>query len=205
MWKGTAESWVDLHPADAYMSNAKAASGSQQVGWVALGSWADLHAGLWTGSADSWVDLNPGGSSWSYAEDVSDGQQVGAARFDGRFHAGMWSGTAESWVDLHPQGSTESVAFGIAGGRQVGVADGHAAIWNGTAESFFDLHDLLGPEYSTSVAQSIDVAGDDVWVAGSAYRGEIRHAVLWHYTVPEPTSLVVFAGIFGMAMVRRRR
>jgi T5SS/PEP-CTERM-associated repeat protein len=193
LWTGTAESWVDLNPAGAYESAANAASGGQQVGWANLGDYPrfDGHAGFWTGSAESWVDLHPAGSSWSYAEDVSDGQQVGAAWFGEGFHAGLWSGTAESWVDLNPPGSTESIAYGIAGARQAGVADGHAAIWSGTAESFFDLHDLLGPEYSASEARSIDVSGDDIWVAGTAYQGDIRHAVLWHYTIPEPASIVL--------------
>jgi hypothetical protein len=213
LWKGTAESWVDLNPAGALTSRANATSGGQQAGYAYFGRWneeADQHAGYWSGSAGSWVDLHPAGSSYSYAADVSDGQQVGAARFGGRLHAGTWSGTAASWVDLNPPDSTESIAYGVADGYQVGYVtladDRRASIWSGTAESFFDLHDLLGPEYSASEARSIDVSGDEIWVAGTAYRGDIGEAVLWHYTIPEPSCIALaLVGVCCMALCRRRQ
>jgi hypothetical protein len=110
-------------------------------------------------------------------------------------------------VDLNPPGSAYVIAYGMAGARQVGVVDGHAAIWSGTAGSIFDLHDLRRPEYySASEARSIVVSGDDVWVAGTAYRGEIPHAVLWHYTVPEPSCIAnALVGASCMAWRQRRK
>jgi hypothetical protein len=152
LWNGTAESWVDLHPAGALSSGASGIGDGQVVGEV------DSRAGLWTWTGESWgwVDLHPFDPAWtrSGASGVSDGQQVGFVERDGRFvdpynlcpynicvgHASLWGGTPESRVDLHPSGWTVSStdaawpmplgytgsrAYAVSGGQQVGFVEKH--------------------------------------------------------------------------------
>jgi hypothetical protein len=148
LWSGTAESWVDLHPAGASGSVAYGISGSQQVGNTYF---SDIeHASLWSGTAESWVDLNPVGAMSSYASGVAGYRQVGWAKFDdGNSHASLWMGTAVSWVDLHvllPEGvyvRSEAFAIDISGDEiwVVGRASNdtithntHAMLWHYTAD-----------------------------------------------------------------------
>lgn len=210
LWNGTAESWVDLHPPYSPInpvyyrgSAALDVSDGQQVGyaWVA-GEVEYPHASLWSGTKESFVDLHPGsgpGSSRAYG--VSGGQQVG---YVGN-HAGLWSGTAQSWVDLHPDGSMGSLALDIDGAFQVGVVDQHAALWSGTADSWVDLHAFLTADYSVSSALGIEVSGSDIWIAGSARYAptDLDQAVMWHGTVPEPSSLLAVGGMFALTVIRR--
>ena len=208
LWSGTAESWVDLNPAGSIESCAYGVSGGQQVGE------ADGHAGLWSGCKGSWVDLNPLRATRSVAQGISGGQQVGYAAF-GHYpydttHAILWSGSAQRWVDLNPAGAAQSWAYGISGGQQAGYATigdfNHAGLWNGTAKSWVDLHALLPVGvYSRSYANSIDVSGGEIWVAGSAD----NNAMLWHYTpdapVPEPSSLIALGALVTPLLTFRRR
>jgi hypothetical protein len=57
LWSGTAVSFVDLHPAGALSSWARATDGSRQVGGVQFPGLTG-HAALWSGTAESFVDLN---------------------------------------------------------------------------------------------------------------------------------------------------
>jgi hypothetical protein len=130
---------------------------------------------LWTGGADIVVDLHPSGFTHSFAYGVSGGQQVGAAIAGGENHALLWTGSADSAVDLHPDGFTFSGAIGVSGGQQVGlggVTDRgpvHALLWTGSADSVVDLHTtFLPPEFTMSVARSIDTDGNIVGDATDA-------------------------------------
>src|SRR6516164_4460025 len=70
LWRGSAGSLVDLHPAGYNGSIAYAADGNVQAGsaWTSgIGS----HATIWSGSASSVVDLNPPGTTGSEAYAVS--------------------------------------------------------------------------------------------------------------------------------------
>jgi len=141
LWRGTADSAVDLHPISGYSaSTAYGVNGPQQVGAGWVGSLT--HALLWSGTAQSAVDLHPKGFRESVAVAVAGGWQVGRGiGDDGSTHALLWNGTADSVVDLHvfvPAGFRNSEASGIdASGNIIGTAyqyslyDGnaHAILW----------------------------------------------------------------------------
>ena len=61
IWSGTADSWLDLHPASAVSSEAHCMSGDWQIGYVSIevapGERRD-HASIWRSTAESWVDLH---------------------------------------------------------------------------------------------------------------------------------------------------
>jgi len=113
----------------------------------------------------------------------------------------LWHYTAEAgWTvaNLDPAGATQSYAYGVSGGRQVGVAKisyyYHAGLWSGTAGSWVDLHALLpAGVYHWSEANSIDVSGGEIWVAGDAY------------PVPEPSSLIALGALLTPLLAFRRR
>ncbi|MBE7504367.1 MAG: tandem-95 repeat protein [Verrucomicrobiales bacterium] len=54
-WSGTADSWVDLHPAEAWESWAVATTGRHQAGSATV---TRTHAGIWEGTGASWLDLH---------------------------------------------------------------------------------------------------------------------------------------------------
>jgi hypothetical protein len=94
LWRGTAESVVDLHLSGFRESNALAVAGSQQVGW---GITADglFHALVWNGTADSVVDLHvflPARFASSVASGIdASGNIIGWAEFGtGERHAVLW-------------------------------------------------------------------------------------------------------------------
>jgi len=97
LWSGTAESEVDLNPADAINSIALATNGKIQVGQAVGGPPAiEQHARLWKGTADSAVDLHdflPDGftESAAYSIDAA-GNIYGLASndSDGTIHAIEW-------------------------------------------------------------------------------------------------------------------
>ena len=61
--------------------------------------------------------------------------------------------------------------------------------------------------YSRSSAYSFDVSAGETWVAGYANNTSTGNteAILWHYVVPEPSSLIALAGGLGMLLGFRRR
>ena len=201
LWSGTAESWVDLHPAGAGAqggSSARGVSGGKQVGWASIlpSDW-DPHAGLWSGTAASWVDLNPAGVWASMAYGVSGGKQVGwALAGNNAYHASLWSGTAASWVDLNPAGAGWSEALGVSGGQQVGYARigsvEHAGLWSGTAATWVDLNPA---EATDSIAYGVSGG----WQVGYADFDGIEHAGLWSGTAASWVDLHAFlpAGVYS--------
>lgn len=150
LWRGTAQSAVDLHPDPAIYrwSEAMAVSGQQVVGRAGFWQTGESHAALWNGTPESFVDLHPSVALWSEAL-ATDGTLQGG-RVDIRAagvgrHAALWAGSAQSFVDLNPAGSVESVVRGMAQGVQVGRArwqgqSGRAALWRGSAQSYVDMN-----------------------------------------------------------------
>ena len=219
LWTGSAASRVDLNPAGLTLSEALGVSAGWQVGYgfgTATGN--SEHAGLWTGTAASWVDLNPAGFVTSRATAVSggQGQQVGYGSITagGSTHALLWTGTPGSCVDLNPAGFTWSRANSVSGGQQVGCGLGagvgsypHALIWTGSAGSWTDLHGFLPAGYRNSEAQAIYTSAGETWVVG--YAGTLagdHNAVMWHYVVPEPSSLFALGcGLLSLAALARQR
>ena len=217
LWSGSADSWVNLNPEGSTWSTARGIGGNQQVGVARFGS--DFNrAALWTGTADSYVDLHPNvlnmqTSSLSYTDGV---QQVGNVvnPQSGESNASVWSGTADSWVNLHPGIGVRSFATAVSDGYQVGMIQfnpvdnlsRNAGFWNGSADSWFNLHSFLSDDYTSSEAQGIFVAGNAIFISGTAYNGveQRNEAVVWVGIIPSPSGVMLF-GVAGVVAAGWRR
>jgi hypothetical protein len=106
LWRGTAESFINLHPPGADTSCVRGVDDDQQVGEFepSTDTGAAKHAALWQGSADSFVDLTPAGVATAVATCCGGGLQAGwieEAPRSQRFRARLWAGAAERSLDLH--------------------------------------------------------------------------------------------------------
>ncbi len=177
LWKGTADSVVDLHPtsfAGVTHSSALSVSGSQQVG-SAYGDAVPEHAFLWNGSAASAVDLHPtslAGFAVSRAYRTNGSQQVGAA--------------AAQIIYDYDDATTNY----------------HAMVWSGTADSAVDLHALLPPGFIASLAYDIDANGNIFGTATEA-SGTVYDSIEWA-VVPEPSQISLAALALITLFIRGR-
>jgi hypothetical protein len=188
LWHGTSESFVDLHTAGDYWSEALAVSGTRQGGYVIHSGFDYPHAAIWSGTAASMIDLHPpwivGPVAYSQVR-ATDGDVQGGFVQDnsGTRHACLWHGSVQSFVDMN--GSlVESDIYGMSGGQQVGSAGfavelngTHAAVWTGTPQSAIDLNPYAGLDstlYATNGEYQVGMAH----VPGFAF----PHAGLWHGT-----------------------
>jgi hypothetical protein len=135
LWKGSADSVVDLNPNGFDRSIAMGVDGQFQVGSGRLISNPhETHALMWTGSSSNFVDLNPAGFLFSAAEAVYGNMQVGFGNElpGGRFtdRALLWYGTAESVVDLHQY---VSVLGDFVGSRAFSITPNGSIIGHVTA------------------------------------------------------------------------
>ncbi len=209
-WRGSAASWTSIHPAGYQSSQAWDIYGNRIAG-NAVASGGVAHAALW--NQGTFTDLNPTGVTASYASGVSADQVVGYATYGTQERAALWNASG-SYTDLHPYGGYNSRVESVSNGWQAGYVFTsstvvHAGIWHGSKGTWIDLHNLMpaGPRVWTK-AMDIQVNGADVWVSGIAYNSAMSNyeAVLWHGTVPEPSSLVVLgAGLPGLLLCLRRR
>jgi hypothetical protein len=170
-WRGTPESWVELHPPTAAASRAMAVSGGLQGGYV------DTHAVVWSGTAASLVDLHPPGAAASVVLGMHMGQQVGRATLSNLQRASLWTGSSGSWVDLTPAGAGGAVAKAVHNGVQVGHAVfgvNRAGMWTGTAASWTSLHP---PDASDSSALAVH-KGMQAGYVGVA-TSEVSLACVW--------------------------
>lgn len=209
LWHGTRESYVDLMPTGARLSQAFGTDGTHQYGNATFNN--RTHAGRWTGTAASWVDFHPTGFTNSEILGAGEGEQVGQAFGQNGGEAGLWRGSAASWVSLDPAGSGDSQAFATHGGLQAGVAyyggQSHAGIWNGTAASWEDLTPLLVSNLLISRATSVWVEGGTLYVGAFALDTDLQwHGYLLSKPVPEPSTLLgVAASVGALSALRRRR
>jgi Bacterial Ig domain len=205
LWRGTAQSAVDLHPSIRGIdrSYANDTDGSRQVGYGYFdipNDPAPYRALLWSGTAASAVVLHPHGFTHSFAEGVSGNEQVGYAFNDLQSNdysrALLWHGTAASVVSLNPTGYSGTVAWATNGTNQVGAGgtpsspyQSHALRWTGTAQSVLDLHQLLPAEFSqgNSIAYDIDAAGNIVGLAQRPDGSTV--GVLWRKVSATPTNV----------------
>lgn len=189
LWRGTAQSYVDLKPTTLGStddSRALDTDGTYQVGWGYFFSGTHYRALMWSGTAASVVDLSPPNFDATFAQAVAKDVQVGyGMNYEGGSfgptHALVWQGTAASVVDLG-----EGVLNDTNGKSHVGrIAAGpwnyysHAARWDGVSPTPVDLHNLLPPGvYVNSIADSIDDAGN---IVGFAQRADtyFLEAVVW--------------------------
>lgn len=101
LWKGTAASFVDLHPTGATSSQAFATNGTEQVGFI-VDTQGLLRATLWFGQADNRLDLSairPAGFTHTQAKSIwksADGSTVYIAGFG--FNAGRNINEALLWI-----------------------------------------------------------------------------------------------------------
>jgi len=157
LWRNLTER-IDLHPAGALYSIARAAAPGLQGGeFGPNGSSTTIHACLWRGTPESIVDLSPTAHTARVAG--ADGE-IQAGELDA--HACIWRGTPESLVDMHPAGATRSLCLDARSVYQVGFAafkgNNHAAIWSGSKASFIDLHKALPKGYVFSQADAVSTA-----------------------------------------------
>ena len=104
LWRGTSDTFLDLHPGSPALvgSEAIGTGSGQQVGVV----WTDntlALAALWSGSADSYVNLSPDGFKRSRASRCAKGFQIGWIAREGRgmrMRAVVWNGAADDFLDL---------------------------------------------------------------------------------------------------------
>ncbi|MEX2218956.1 MAG: hypothetical protein WD749_09370 [Phycisphaerales bacterium] len=207
LWTGSSGSFVDLHPAGATDSRARATDGTFQGGWT-LGGGAN-RAALWAGTAASHVSLHPAGGLSSRIFGMAPGEQVGVARFFGsNDHAALWRGSAASYLDMNPPGAGLSTLNATCGVAQVGYANlggvNGAGVWFGTPESFLSLHQFLPHGYFQSVATSVVVEGGTLYVGGYATTPSGDEAFLWTGPIPAPGALGLLVGA-GLLAARRRR
>ncbi len=154
LWRGTPNSFVDLHLRGTDVSVATGTNGPTQVGYVGLdarvrheGRPRDIRfysAGYWTGTAASFTYL-PSPYRHSFALGITGSTIVG-------------------------YGNT-SDAIGTP-------RDSHAVAWVGPEHTFVDLHALLPAEMRTSRANAVDERGNIVGY-GVTTDGTIRSYV-WH-------------------------
>jgi hypothetical protein len=206
VWSGTAASFVDLNPAGASFSEARATDGTHQGGNYWVGSLA--HAALWSGSAASLVDLHPAGAFESEVWGMAPGEQAGWYELpSGIAHAALWHGTAASLVDLNPTAQYGSELLADCGVAQVGWAGLPggivAGVWFGTASSFVPLPSL--PGYDQPTADAVSVFNGMLYVGGYAFNLQTgrNEAILWTGPVPAPGVLSVLAAA-GIGAMRRR-
>jgi hypothetical protein len=191
IWRGTAGSWVDLHPpAPVFSSRVISMRGDQQGGDYSVGN--RVYACRWEGTAASWVDMAPAGAEFSQILAMTETQQFGIAQFgfNGRQRAIRWNGTAESWVDITPRWAESAVVIDADAEVQVGGAyvpigpeyRQHAGLWRGTAVSWVDLNPL-GAESSYARATR------DGYQVGMATINGRTCAGLWTGTAASWTNL----------------
>ncbi len=185
MWRGTRESFIDLHPAGAIRSYCLATDGTLQGGFADFSNGS--HPGVWNGSSQSWKDLTPMGLSGK-VNGMAPGVQVGKVNFVGSERAALWRGTPESFEDFGPPGVTYSAFFATTGSIHVGqlIQNGlsRAAINFGTPGSWLGLHQFLPAQYTGySAAKAVYQDGSTIYVGGYADFGH-REAILWIGTLP---------------------
>ena len=195
LWFGNANSRIDLNPAGASHSTARGVDATRQAGSANFGG--TDHAGTWSGSAASWDDIHPPGAAFSQAWGVDGSQVVGIAGFAGVTRAYLW--VNDTPIELHPGTATLSHAYAVQRGRQVGYAivrDVYRAkLWTGTRDSSFDLHSALPPGSTFSIAKSIWVDGNRIYVAGFGNTSGVTEALLWSCQTVAPSALTVVRGV----------
>jgi hypothetical protein len=142
MWRGSAGSFIDLHPDGSLVgSDATAAGDGQQVG-IAWDEELAGRAALWSGSSETFRNLGPDGFVRSHASHCARGFQAGwVARKDRGMliRAALWNGAAEDWLDLQdflPDPWTASWVRGlyVSGDRLLILGTAQQAVMSGGYE-----------------------------------------------------------------------
>jgi hypothetical protein len=186
LWRGSADSVIDLHSSQFLRTAAFDTNGEQQVGNGQVpvpGTFSQTHALLWSGTAQSVVDLNPAGFFYSVAGAISSTHQFGYGENPSirEYHALMWTGSPESAVDLNPSGFIDSLITGASESSQVGSGTGpitnehtHALLWVGVSAEVVDLHPA---GFNSSGASGVS----NLYQVGAVSGGKTpnSHAAVW--------------------------
>lgn len=145
LWRGTASSFINLHPPGQYSSVAYAMEGQRVVGYTRTTPYVSPRAAVWTSSsAGSMVDVHPSNWTGSVLHDTDGIHHVGVMSRPSIHHAGLWEATSNSVLDLNPWWATNSLAWAMNDVFQVGYATiggrEHAVRWSGSSYSAVDLH-----------------------------------------------------------------
>jgi hypothetical protein len=180
-WRGTAASFIDLHPTGAVTSSAAATDGLWVGGRTGFPGFGE-HAYIWNTLSSVSVDLNPAGATSSHILGMAPGVQVGDASFGLPTHAALWRGTAQSFVDFGVARFTATTGRIHAGGTGQGGLF-RAAVNLGTPESWVALHQYLPPGLSGGFSGTTCVYqdGPTIYVGGWAESSPNAyfHAVMW--------------------------
>jgi hypothetical protein len=131
LWRGTAATWVDLHPQGAQWSDGWGTFDGQQVGYSRMSGL--YRACVWTGSAESCEDLSTTLGGGNYGDTVArsiwnDGATVfvcgdGFNLATGRGETLLWTRTTTPRVVRHPM-TTSACLTGSASFRIVAAGPG---------------------------------------------------------------------------------
>ena len=193
LWRGRAWIPVRLGPVGAWLSQANALAGGQEVGCVMFRKGDCDRAALWRGSPASFVDLNPKGYKCSVAVATDGRQVVGWGRLPHqRTHALLWLKSGSKIVDLNPAGFVRSEAHGVAEGVVVGYGETrlnvvHAICWHGRSLRPLDIN-------PAGDAQSKCFAIRGSWLVGCVMpkKGGHWHAAVWAQGTAKAVDLQQF-------------
>jgi hypothetical protein len=163
LWRGTANSFVDLHVAGYDSSVASGTNGLIQVGYVGIDIRVrnearprDIRfytAGVWSGTASSFTSLP---SSYRHS-----------------FALGIKGDTIVGYGD-----TTDAIGT---------PKESHAVAWVGPTYEYVDLHALLPADMRTSRATGVDELGNVVGY-GVTTAGVVRSYVWIRYRIEAPTA-----------------
>lgn len=145
LWRGSAGSFVNLHPQGYLSSAAYAMEGQRVVGYATYSVYDPPRAAVWTSpSPAGLVNVHPAGWRGSIIHDTDGVRHVGVLTGSQSIHAGIWEGTTPYVIDLNPSWANDSFAAAMHDGLQVGFARlgglEHAVRWSGSSLSAVDLH-----------------------------------------------------------------
>jgi hypothetical protein len=196
LWKGTAESAVDLNPGGLNVSEAYDCWGDYQVGNIELNTPV-----VWSGTAASMRRLPmPGGiNALGNALAIYGNQIAGSGGTEGVGGALIWNAETLKYTILG-----QGIALDTNGVYQVGYTapsgNFRALRWSGTPGSELDLHQFL-PGFRQSQASGIDEDGTIVGWGRDADNN--ARAIAW-VPVPEPGTWLSLGMASLLLLVRRR-
>ncbi|HMS56152.1 MAG TPA: hypothetical protein PKA27_12195 [Fimbriimonadaceae bacterium] len=171
LWRGTAESWVDLSGTNRTGIAFDAANGIQ-VGYMQFGR---SRAFEWRGSAESGRDLHPGGWEASKIYGTDGDNHVGYAEQGSFRMASLW--TNDGFVQLGSFDFFRTEAYGTHSGTQVGYSQSdrmEACLWQGSHSSYMSLKPRDSDGNSEALATIFDTQ------VGYAEFNERERAGIWY-------------------------
>jgi len=206
MWSGSAASFVDLNPPEAFASSATCTDGTHQYGVVAAFTPVPgIYAARWSGTAESWEDMGSPEGWFGGISATHGGWHSGSIQSpDGvEERAAVWTGGPGSYQDLHsalPPGYLTSIAQGIWRHLESGTT---YVVGSAVSEATNQPHAMMwvtGPGVnlitSAEAPPSCSAAPGDAMVftsriinAGAEESGPVTLTV----NLP-PTSVATFAG-----------